>query len=733
MTPMLSRDPRYDPLFEPIRIGPKILKNRFYQVPQCTGAGSDRPGANAAHRAVKAEGGWAALNTESCNIHPESDQTTSTVTNLWDDGDVINHRHMTDEVHKWGALAGVELCYGAGMIDNLGLRHVPVAMHQFASPWMPQTYTHEATEDDLLRVQAMYVEAARRGVDAGFDIIYIHGTHGCFPVQSLSRHFNRRTDRYGGSFDNRARFWLEVLEKVRCAVGDPCAIATRFSIDQLSGKDGLEVGEDGLRFVELVMRHGLLDLLDVNVSSLEEWGEDAAPSRHQKSNHQAPWTREVKKLSKVPVVGVGRFTSPDDMLKVLSSGQLDIIGCARPSIADPWLPRKIDEGRVEDIRECIGCNMCISRFELGGQIVCTQNATALEEYRRGWHPEKFVAAPRPELILVVGAGPAGLECAHVLARRGYRVHLAERETDLGGHLRDVVKFPGLSEWARVIEYRAYQLGQMANVDIMRGAGDVGVDEVLGYGAHKVVLATGASWVGDGVGPSGPDPIPGCDADQPQFVTPEQFWAGKAIGKRVVVLDGDGYFTAISIAEMLADRGCEITIVSQFDKIAPLTDFTLEGPNLQRMMREKGIERRVAHWIEAFEIGNDGVRSLLFDVYRDGSERSSTPETDVLPRHAGTAIDAVVCDSVLLCTSRRSNDVLYRALAVRRNEWHAHGIAGIYQAGDCYAPRYLVDAIFDGHRIAREFESPDPQRPLSAARERAIWGQPTFPEIGSIII
>ena len=355
-----------DPLFEPIRIGPKTLKNRFYQVPQCTGAGVDRPGANAAHRAVKAEGGWVALNTEACNIHPESDQTTSTVTAIWDQGDVINHRLMTDEVHKWNALAGVELCYGAGIIDNLGLRHAPEAMYQFASPWMPQTYTHEADIEDLERVQDMYLAAARRGRDAGFDIVYVHGTHGCFPVQTLSRHFNRRSDKYGGSLENRARFWLEVLEQIKREVGDDCAIATRFSIDQLSGPEGVEAGDEGLAFVELVTRAGLLDLLDVNVSSLQEWGEDAAPSRFQASNHQAPWIREVKRIAKVPVVGVGRFTSPDDMLAVLRSGQLDIIGCARPSIADPWLPRKIDEGRAEDIRECIACNMCIARFEPGG-------------------------------------------------------------------------------------------------------------------------------------------------------------------------------------------------------------------------------------------------------------------------------------------------------------------------------------------------------------------------------
>ena len=133
----MPRDPRHDPLFEPIRIGPKILKNRFYQVPQCTGAGVLRPGSNLAHRAVKAEGGWAGICTESCSIHPEVNQSTSTCTTIWDEGDVINHRYMTDEVHRWGALAGVELGAG-GVKDNLATRYVAAAFDRFPSGGIPK-------------------------------------------------------------------------------------------------------------------------------------------------------------------------------------------------------------------------------------------------------------------------------------------------------------------------------------------------------------------------------------------------------------------------------------------------------------------------------------------------------------------------------------------------------------------------------------------------------------------
>ncbi|MCX7304183.1 MAG: FAD-dependent oxidoreductase [Hyphomicrobiales bacterium] len=717
----MPRDRRHDILFEPISIGPKTLKNRFFQVPQCTGAGNSRPGASAMHREVKAEGGWAALCTESCMIDPETDQPVATVSTLYDQDDVTNHRHMTDSVHKWGALAGVELCHAGGLANALSTRGVSPSAHQFATPWIPQAHTYEAEDSDFIRTIALYAEAARRAIDAGFDILYIHGTHGALPVQMLSPFHNRRTDRWGGSFENRARFWIAVLEAVRTVADGQCAVANRFSIDQLSGSAGVEVKEDGLRFVEHVTKLGLVDLWDINISSLQEWGEDAAPSRFQKSNHQMPWTSEVRSIAKVPVVGVGRFTDPDEMVRVIQTGQLDIIGCARPSIADPWLPRKVDEGRLDDIAECIGCNQCIARFEYGVTIVCTQNPTALEEYRRGWHPEKFAPRTDDDLVLVVGAGPAGLECARVLARRGYLTHLVEADLTMGGHLRDVVKLPGLAEWGRVVSLRETQLRRMPNVKIMMGTGAATTDDLIGYGADRIVLATGAHWVGDGTGSMGPDPIPGVDSSLPEFVTPHQFFSGKEIGERAVVLDSDGYFMAVSLAEKLADSGRQVTLVTPFDRVAPYTDLTLEGANLRRMMREKNIGFRVANWLERAEISG-AIQLSVFDLYRDGSMRSKSPVAGSIPRAASTDVSLIECDSVLLCTGRRSNDALYRSLQARNAEWADAGLKGVYRAGDCLAPRYIADVVFDGHRMGREICSPDPQRPRAIIREQRIWSQ-----------
>lgn len=728
----MPRNSRYDPLFEPITIGPKTLKNRFFQVPQCTGAGVDRPGANAMHREVKAEGGWAALCTEACMIHPETDQPVAIVTSLLDQGDIINHRHMTDSVHKWNALAGVELCHAGGLSNNLGSRYVTAAAHQFATPWIPQVYTYEAEDSDLSRIVTMFAEAALRAIDAGFDILYVHGTHGALPVQMLSRYHNRRSGRYGGDFAGRARLWVEILEAVRVAAASQCAIATRFSIDQLSGSQGVEAADEGLRFVEHITKLGLVDLWDVNISSLLEWGEDAGPSRFYKSNHQAPWTREVKRIANVPIVGVGRYTDPDEMVRVLCSGQYDIIGCARPSIADPWMPRKIDEGRTEDIAECIGCNQCIARFEYGVPIVCTQNPTALEEYRRGWHPEHFAPRTSDELILIVGAGPAGLECARVLGRRGYSVHLIEGDKAVGGHLRQIAALPGLAEWFRVVSYRETQLHQMSTVKIMLGTGFATADDLLDYGASKIVLATGASWNGDGRGAAGPDPIKGFDNEHPAFVTPEQFFAGKAIGDNVAVLDSDGYFMAASLAELLANKGKRVTLITMFDRVGPYTDFTLEGPNMRRMMREKGIVSRTATWVESAEMSGP-VTLRLYDVYCDGSKRTDEPKAGELPRRVDNALEDFCCDTVVLCTGRHSNNALYRALRTLRPCWEAKGLNGVYRAGDCLAPRYIADAVFDGHRMGREIDSPDPQRPRAIIREHRVWGGEAWPKLNDPVL
>ena len=455
-------------------------------MPHCTGFGVQKPGGQARHRSTKAEGGWAAVNTEYCAISADSDETPFISARLWDDGDLRALSLMCDEVHEHDALAGVELHHSGVHCPRREWRLPAIGPSQLASDYL--LVTPKAMErDDIRRVQEDWAAAARRAREAGFDIVYVYGAHSYLPMQFLSPFYNRRTDEYGGSLENRARFWMELLELTREAVDGECTVATRISVAALSPY-GVDLDE-GLEFVRLADH--LVDLWDVAIGSATEWSKDSGASRFFKQGWQLEWTKHVREATAKPIVGVSRLTDPDQMAEIVSSGVWDVIGAARPSIADPFLPRKIEEGRLDEIRECIGCNICIPKSDPGGNIGCTQNATAGEEFRRGWHPERFEPAEnRDRDVLVVGAGPAGMECAIVLGKRGFRrVHLVDAGDDIGGIMRWIPQLPGRGEWARVLNWRRIQLDKLRNVEVLTGM-RLDADGVREYGAEIVVVATG---------------------------------------------------------------------------------------------------------------------------------------------------------------------------------------------------------------------------------------------------
>jgi len=694
----MPRDPKHDILFEPIRLGPKTLRNRFYCTPQCNGAGSEKPGMQAGHRGMKAEGGWGAVCTEYCSIHPESDDTHRVSARLWDEGDVRNLAVMCDAIHAWDALAGVELWYGGPHAPCMDSRQVPRAPSQIASDIDPLTVPVEMSRAEIQELQSFYVAAARRAREAGFDIVYVYGSHAYGPMQFLSPYYNRRADEYGGSFENRARYWRELLELLKDAVGDDCAIAARLAVDAL-GPAGVDA-DDAIALIGHV--DDLVDVWDLNVSGIVNWGDDLGTSRFYREGYQREWTDRAKAATAKPVVGVGRYTNPDAMVDAIRAGRLDIIGAARPSIADPFLPRKIDEGRLDDIRECIGCNICVSRWEIGGPpIICTQNATASEEYRRGWHPERFSPAANGDRdVLVVGGGAAGLECVRVLAERGMRrVHLVEAGEDVGGYVGWVSTLPNLGEWARVVNYRKVQLEKKRNVEVIAGT-RLDATGVREYGAELVVVATGARWASDGLSGATHGPVPGADASLAHCATPEQIvLEGKDVGEHVIVYDCEGYFMGVSLAERLALEGKTVVYVTPGAHPGAYMHFTGEMHLLQRRLHELGITLVVERVLERIEPGSVSAASVW--VEDDVSE---------LP-----------ADGVVLVTQRLSNDALYRELTGDPAALEREGIEAVYRAGDCVAPRLIADCVFDGHRLAREIDTPAPSVPLPFIRERRLAG------------
>src|SRR5882724_421627 len=578
----MSRDPRYDILFEPVKIGPKTAKNRFYQVPHCTGMGSGYPHTLAAMRGMKAAGGWAVVNTEYCSIHPTSDDTPFAHCRLWNDDDIRDLALMTDAVHAHGALAGCELWHGGRVTMNRYSRQGLLAPRELASAFVEPVQARRMDKQDIRNLLHWQGEAAERAVIAGFDIVYVYAGHAYLPMQFLSRLTNDRTDEYGGSLPNRARLIREMIEETRAAVGDKAAVAVRLNIGELAGFTDLTAEREVREVVAMLAE--LPDLWDVQYG---DYHIDARSSRFTQEAAQEPYVAFVKSVTSKPVVGVGRFTSPDTMVSQVRRGILDFIGAARPSIADPFLPKKIEEGRPEDIRECIGCNVCIASDYYGVPLRCTQNPTMGEEWRRGWHPESIPPRSGSDSFLIVGAGPSGLECARLLGRRGYTVHLAEASEEFGGRVTRESRLPGLAAWARVRDYRLNQLNRLQNVEMLR-ASRVTADEVLEFGASRVIIATGSRWRRDGIGRANSRSIRGFDAAHSVF-TPDELLDGVLVAGPVVVFDDDHYYLGAVLAEKLRSDGLDVTLVTPADRVSAWTVNTLEQHAIQRRVFALGVE------------------------------------------------------------------------------------------------------------------------------------------------
>ena len=670
----MTRDARFDILFEPVKIGPVVAKNRFYQVPHCNGMGYARPQAHAAMRGVKAEGGWAVVSTEEVEIHPSSDISPYIEGRLWDDRDVPALALLTDAVHKHGALAAIELVHAGMNAPNLYSREISIAPSPIATASYAPAQARGMNKADIRDYRRWHRDAALRARRAGFNIIYVYAGHSLsLAMHFLQRRHNHRTDEYGGSLVNRARLLRELIEDTKEAVGGDCAVAVRFAVDELRGADGINAATEGREVVEMLAE--LPDLWDVNVS---DWPNDSKTSRFAPEAYQEEFVRFVKTVTTKPVVGVGRFTSPDTMVSQIRRGVLDMIGAARPSIADPFLPKKIESGNVDDIRECIGCNVCVSGDYTMTPIRCTQNPTMGEEWRKGWHPEAVPPRSGDDSFLVVGSGPSGLECARVLGRRGYSVHLAEAGEQFGGRVTRESRLPGLAAWARVRDYRLNQLSKMQHVQLLRGS-RVSAEEVLEFGASRVVIATGSRWRRDGVGRANPRPIRGFD-DAHRVLTPDDVLDGASTSGSVLVFDDDHYYLGAVLAEKLRVDGHEVTLVTPADRVSAWTVNTLEQHAIQKRVLDLGVEVCANRNVVEF----DGSRVVLECTY--------TGRQTILPAAA-----------IVTLTSRLPNDELAQSLHALPDAVTAAGIVAITSIGDCLAPSTIAAAVYAGHRHAREYD------------------------------
>ncbi len=658
----MARDPRFDVLFEPVRIGPVTAPNRFYQVPHCTGMGHRRSRTLAAMRGVKAEGGWGTVCTEFCSIHRTSDDEPFPYAALWDERHVRAMGRTADAIHAHGALAGVELWHGGARSANHYSRETPLGVRSRPAGVYDPVQTRAMDRTDIRQYKERHAAAAKRARRAGFDIVYVYAAHG-YLVNQFLHPSNRRSDEYGGSLENRVRLLRELIEETKEAVGDGCAVAVRFSASS-GGDDGQHDTAEPRAMIELLA--DLPDLWDVTV---HDYTLEMGTSRFVKEAALETTMSWVKQVTRKPVVSVGRFTSPETMLRLVRQGVVDLVGAARPSIADPFLPRKIAEGRADEIRECIGCNICYVGDQTGTPIRCTQNPTMGEEWRRGWHPERIPARGSDASVLIVGGGPAGLEAAVALGQRGYRVTLAEARTQLGGRASLESTLPGLAEWIRVRDWRLGRIARLDNVEVYLGS-VVDEEQILEFGADRVVIATGSRWRRDGVGRQLDDPVRGWD--RPSVLTPDDIMAGARPSGPVVVFDDDHYYMGGVVAEALRRSGCTVTLVTPANEVATWTWRTDEQPRIQRRLLELDVTLVTGTSLAGIADG-----SVSLECVHTGQVRE---------------IEAA---SVVMTTSRSPEDSLYRSLA---------GRIAVDRIGDCDAPGTIATAVYSGHRFAREMDA-----------------------------
>ena len=499
-------------------------------------------------------------------------------------------------------------------------------------------------------------------------------------VEALNNH---RIDEYGGSLENRSRLMKELTEEVMDEVGDTMAVSIRLSLQELGDQYSLTNNE----IRDCIEMHSTLpDLWDLAQGA---WEDCSGTSRFVEEGAQQDLIQGIKSLTDKPVVGVGRFTSPDLMVKQIKSGNLDFIGAARPSIADPFLPNKIRDGKIDDIRECIGCNICVTGDMTMSISRCTQNPSFMEEWRKGWHPENFQIKGESKSILIIGSGPAGLEATRCLSKRGYDVTLAEKDAQIGGRVSKERLLPGLSAWGRVVDYREGQINKLKNVNIYLESA-ITKKDILEFDFEHICFATGSKWRNDGVGRINLHPL---EIDNSMNIyTPDDIMSDKKIDGKVVIFDDDHYYMASVLAEKLVKEGNEVVFVTPASIVSEWSLNTLDQPFIQKRLIELGVQIICNKSIS--KVGRDTV--------------------DLSCKYTGK-ISSLETGNILFVTSRQPLNELYKSFSQDEITRHKH-IKSIDIIGDANAPAPIAWATYAGYNYAFNLDKAVDDNTLPFKRE-----------------
>ena len=670
----------YPHLFSEWQIRNTTIANRVVFAPTCPtwvadpyeGVFTDQA---VAYYEERAKGGCGLIIIGGTIIHPSALYSSFNFPGLWDDKQVDGLAKVAKAVHKHGCKITCQLLH-------VGLRASAVPKtdpaYDFDATWYmvapsqvpPGEYPNapvpkELEEHEIQEIFGWYESAARRAIAAGLDGVEFHMSHGYLPWQFLSPLYNHRQDSWGGSYENRLRFPVEAMTRIRAAIGDEPFLGYRINSTSFWPGD-LEL-EDIQQIVGDIEQQCDIDFVDLSAGVHHSY-------IHTPMTYEDGWEREytraVKTVSTKPVLLVGRITKPEVAEELLASGDADAILLARQLFADAEWANKAREGQDEDIRRCVAANYCWRSVIHGGRVQCIYNPTVGRE--KAWGAGTLDHVDTSKRVLVVGGGPAGLEFARVAAARGHEIVLLEREEELGGHVRSFSKLPGRAPFYGVSLWLAGQAAKNgAEIRLATEVRPESIDEVIAAEwPEHVVVATGARYLADGFQGQTAAPLPGYETGNCVA------WDDVALGRQtptgnVLVIDDLQDAAAPLTACKLAEEGASVRLVTRWPMFGMETIPEVYFIWIQSRLYEAGVEMTTDHFVEQI----DGNRVTLFNVY--------APDRKL-------ELDA---DWIVMATGRRSENALYHALRER-------GVS-VEAIGDAVAPRGTYEAVYEGHRAARK--------------------------------
>jgi len=640
------RHPQFRYLFSPLRVGALTVPNRVVFSAHLTNlARRNRPGPDlAAYYEERARGGAGLIITEEQSVHP-TDHPYERLIKAFDESVVADYRELTRRVHAHGTPVLAQINHNGGQAASTYTRLPVWAPSPIADPLFREV-PKEMEAAEIAEVVASYARVARHVRDGGFDGAELQASHSSLLRQFLSPYANRRTDAYGGSVERRARLVREIVGAIRAEVGREFVLGIRIPGDEFI--DGGLTLEHSVQTVRILDRDGQLDYFNTSLGTATHTLFMVEGSMHLPPGYQLFTAAALREVTDLPVIGVGRIKDPVQAEQALAAGICDLVGMVRQQIAEPETARKAREGRVEEIRLCISCNQdCIGREGLNLEIGCIENPASGHERELG--PRTLRPAPRRR-VLVVGGGPAGMQCAVVAARRGCEVTLCEAGPELGGQVRLAARVPNRAEFGDLARNLEGEL-RRERVDVRLEA-RIGPDDALAGAWEAVVCCTGAA----------PQP------PAPGVMSVWDVMAGAPVGDRVAVVDLVGFHQATSTAEWLAQRGHRVEV---------LTPSLIPGLDLGLTLDLENWHRRVLAL---------GVR-IFTSVAPLGYERSCVQAVEA---YSGRMVEFGPFDAVVVANHGRADDQLYHALK---------GRIEVHRAGDCVAPRRAGNAVNEGHRVA----------------------------------